>query len=233
MMQGMSRLSNRRSRDAVKRAAYQSERAGTAIAAARAEHGWSRAEMSRRAGVSPDTARRVEHGEPGIHVDTLCAVGEAVGLDIVIQTYDGRPPSLRDTGQLLVAEHLRSLAHAVWSVQFELLAGEHGEAADAGFFGPIEIIDTEIDRRLLDFQRQYRRNARKRDWIAALHQRPVRLVMVVEDTEYNRLAVQPHAAFIASVLPAGSREVLRSLRSGLPLGRDGLLWIRRRRLPRR
>ncbi|MGI8829618.1 MAG: helix-turn-helix domain-containing protein [Candidatus Limnocylindria bacterium] len=229
----MSQPSRRRSRAAAKRAVFQSERAGAAIADARTEHGWGRAEVSRRAGVSPDTERRVEQGDPGVHIDTLCAVGEAVGLDVVIQVYEGRPPSLRDTGQLLVAEHLRSIAHAAWNTQFEVPAGDHGEAADAGFFGPTEIIDTEIDRRLLDFQRQYRRNARKRDWIAAQHQRPVRLVMVVEDMEHNRQAVDPHAAFIVSVLPAGSREILRALRSGDPLGRDGLLWVRRRRPPRR
>ena len=110
----MSQPSRRRSRAATKRAVFQSERAGAAIADARTEHGWSRAEASRRAGVSPDTERRVEHGDPGIHIDTLCAVGEAVGLDIVIQAYDGRPPSLRDTGQLLIADHLRvHRAHGV------------------------------------------------------------------------------------------------------------------------
>jgi hypothetical protein len=55
--------------------------------------------------------------------------------------------------------------------------------------------------------------------------------MVVEDTERNRAAVAPHLAFIRTALPARSREILKSLRTGEPLGRDGLLWLRRRRPP--
>jgi hypothetical protein len=56
--------------------------------------------------------------------------------------------------------------------------------------------------------------------------------MVVLDTDRNRRAVQAHRSFIESVLPARSREVLVSLRTGTPLTRDGLLWIRPDRPPR-
>lgn len=217
---------------AARRAELQAERAGAEIRSARAEHALSRAAVSRRAGVSPDTERRVEEGDPSVQLDTLCAVGTAVGLDIVVQTYSGRGrPSLRDSGQLRHAEWLREVAHPAWRTEFEVAAGDHGEAADVGLFGPVEIIVTEIDRLLLDFQRQYRRNKQKCDWITSRHQRPVRLVMLIEDTRRNRAAVAEHAAFIESVLPAGSREVLRSLRTGEPLGRDGLLWVRRRQPP--
>jgi len=206
---------------------------GEEVAAARAEHSMTRREVSRRAGVSPDTERRIEDGDPAVQIDTLCAVAEAVGIDIVVQAYRGRQPSLRDTGQLQIANLLTGIAHASWQPRFEVTAGDHGEAADIGFFGPAEILDAEIDRILHDFQNRYRRNVQKRDWIAAHHQRPVRLVMVVEDTPRNRAAVEPHRAFIRSTLPAGSREILQALRTGRPLGADGLLWIRRRDPPRK
>ena len=186
---------------------------------------------SRRAGVSPDTQRRVEDGDPGISMKTLCAVGDAVGLDIVVRTYRGRGISLRDGGQLAVAEIVCGLAHPSLSPQLEVKAGDHSEACDVGFFGPIEIIATEIDRLMTDFQAQYRRNATKREWLAAQHHRPIRLLMVVEDTDRNRAALAQHADFIRTALPAGSREVLKALRTGEPLGRDGLLWIRRRKPP--
>jgi transcriptional regulator with XRE-family HTH domain len=216
---------------AQRRAQAQAAQAGQEIAAARAEHGMSRAHVGRRAGVSPDTERRVEEGDPGVQIATLCAVAEAVGIDIVIRSYRGRQPTLRDSGQMLVAEQLLAIAHDSWERRLELTAGDHGEAADIGLFGATEIIDLEIDRLLHDFQDRYRRNAQKRDWIAAHHERPVRLVMVVEDSPRNREAVAPHAALIRSVLPAGSREILGSLRHGRPLGRDGLLWVRRRQPP--
>lgn len=202
------------------------------IVASRARRGETRAVVAARAGVSPDSVRRVEHGDPHVQLNTLCAVAEAVGLDIVVRAYPGHPPSLRDAGQLAVEETIRSIAHASWHLEAEVPAGDHGRAVDLCLFGATEVLAMEIDRLLLDFQDQYRRNALKREFLTARHRRPIRLVMVVLDTDRNRRAVQAHRAFIQSVLPARSREVLRSLRSGSPLGRDGLLWIRPDRPPR-
>lgn len=205
--------------------------AGEQIAAARARHGFTHTDVGRRAGVDPVTAARVERGDPGIQLNTLCAVGEAVGLDIVVRIYPGREPSLRDRGQLAVAHNLCALLDDRWQHDVEVAAGDHGEAADLVLFGPSEIIVIEIDRLMLDFQEQYRRIRQKCEWLAARHQRPVRLVMAIEDTRRNRRAIEPHRDLIASALPRNSREVLASLRSGEPLGADGLLWIRRRALP--
>ena len=222
---------NRR-RLGARRARAQSESAGGDIGVARAEGGLTRAQVGKRGGVSRDTVRRVEEGDPAVQIDTLCAVAEAVGLDIVVRTFRGRPVSLRDSGQLEVAQYLCAVAHPSLHPALEVPAGEHGEACDIGFFGPREIIDTEIDRLILDFQAQYRRNTQKRAWLAARHQRPVRLVMAIEDTPRNRAAIEPHLDLIRRVLPAGSREILKSIRSGEPVGRDGLLWVRRRQPPR-
>ena len=61
-------------------------------------------------------------------------------------------------------------------------AGDHGEAIDVGLFGAREILAIEIDRLILDWQKQHRRNTLKRDYLAARHRRPVRLVMAIEDT---------------------------------------------------
>ena len=46
---------------------------------------------------------------------------------------------------------------------------------------------------ILDFQAMHRRNARKRAYLAARHHRPVRLVIILEDTQRNRTAVALHA----------------------------------------
>ncbi len=200
---------------------------------ARAAHGLTLTTVAWRANVAPDTVRRVETGDPGVQLDTLCAVGTAVGVDVVVRGYRGRSPTLRDTGQLRLAEMLCGIASDAWHPRLEIRAGDHGEAADVRFFGPVEILDVEIERLLLDFQAQYRRNKLNCDWLAGQHQRPVRLVLVVEDTARNRAVVAQHADFVRAVLPAGSRDVLRALRSGEPLGKDGLLWLRRREPPRR
>ena len=82
----------------------------------------------------------------------------------------------------------------------------------------------EIDRFLLDWQAQYRRWTQKRDWFAARHARPVRLVVAVADTHRNRAAVAPFMPTIARLLPAGTRAVTHALRTGTsPAGRQGRL----------
>lgn len=217
----------RRSTTSRRRAAEQSAKIGSEVKLARVTLAMTGRQVADRAGVSSSTEARAELGDPNLTVGTMCAVAEAVGLDIVIRAYNGRAPSLRDSGQLAAANQLQSWAHSSWQPDVELLIGPHGESIDVAFFGPSEIWALEIERMATDFQAQYRRADRKREALAALHQRPVRLVLAIEDTRRNRAALEPHLAFIRSVMPAGTREVLGCLRTGQPLGRDGLIWIRR------
>ncbi|HEX5327061.1 MAG TPA: hypothetical protein VFW75_10375 [Acetobacteraceae bacterium] len=171
---------------------------------------------------------RVERGDPSVGIAMSCRVARAVGLKLWARAFPASAPSLRDTGQLKIAEFLRNLASPSYRVVLELGLG-NGRAADEVFFGPEEIIDTEIVRLFSDYQGQYRPASAKRDELAKAHQRPVRLVLAVEDTRRNRAAFARHEPIIRSALPSGSREILRALRTGQPLGRDGLLWVRPQR----
>jgi DNA-binding XRE family transcriptional regulator len=216
-----------RSSASQRRAADQSARLGGEIRLARSVAALSTEQAAERAGVSWSTFLRIENGDPNAEVGTLCAAMEAVGLDLVLRAYPGRPPSLRDTGQLALAEGLCARVHPSLKPTIELAIGQHGEAIDTVLFGPLEIVAAEIERLIVDFQDQYRRADRKREALAAQHSRPVRLLMVVEDARRNRAAVERHLAFIRTVMPAGSREVFSALRAGTPLGRDGLVWVRR------
>ena len=194
----------------------------------RAMLGMTRQQAAVRARVSWSTVARAERGSPGLALDTMCAVAAAVGLDLVVRLYPGQGPSLRDSGQLAVAEQLVAQLDGRWRPTLELSVGPHGEAIDLVLFGTDEILAVEIERALVDFQAQYRRADSKRQILAATHRRPVRLIIAVEDTRRNRAAVAPHAGFIGSGLPAGSRRILRAFRSGGALSGDGLLWWRRR-----
>jgi transcriptional regulator with XRE-family HTH domain len=198
---------------------------GHEVELARANLGLSRRAAARVAGVSPFTQRRVETGDPSVGLDTLCRVAHAVGLKVWARAFPARTASLRDTGQLHVAEYLRSTAHSAYRFALEVGVG-NGRSIDVVLFGADEILAIEIERMLSDFQAQYRAAVAKRDELAAAHQRPVRLVFVVEDSRRNRRAVSDHVALLQSALPAGSRAVLRSIRTGDSLGRDGMLWVR-------
>lgn len=220
----------RRSNSGGARARDQARRIGDEVRLARVSCALTVKDVARRAGVSWSTASRIEMGDPGVSIRTLCAVTEAVALDIVVRAYPGRSLSLRDTGQLEIAERLCRLPDSSWQPALELAVGDHGEAIDAVFFGAREIVAAEIERLATDWQAQYRRADQKRRTLAARHARPVRLVMVVEDTRRNRAALWPHLAVIRTALPAGSREVMAAFKSGRPIERDGLLWVRRGRL---
>ncbi len=188
--------------------------------------------LATRAGVACSTVQRIVAGDPGVQLDTLSAVTAAAGLDLVMRAYPGRRPTLRDTGQMTIAQALVAIAGPAWEPRLEVSAGDHGRAADLVLFGPNEIIDIEIERQAVDYQAQYRSDAAKREVLAARHARPVRLVLVIEQTPRNRLALAPHLPLIRSQLPADSRTVLSAIRTGRPLGADGLLWFRRSRPPR-
>lgn len=205
---------------------------GSDIETSRAAISSSMAVIARRARVAPSTVARVLNGDAGVHLDTLCAIGFAVGLRINVKAFPTDGPSLRDSGQLRVADYLIGQAHPSLQPALELPVGDpFGRAADLVFFGPSEITLDEIERRLPDFQAPYRAANLKREALQAQHPRPVRLVMVIEDTHRNRSLVAPHADLIRTALPANSADILRALRNGTPLGRDGLLWVRPWRAP--
>lgn len=200
---------------------------GSGLAAARTVSGLSTTAAAARAGVSRSTWVRIESGTAGVALSTLCAAADAVGLDFVVRLYPGTALSLRDRGQLSIAQHLAGLAHPDWSVGLEVTAGDHGQAFDQVFVGGDEIVAVEIIRHFGDYQAQYRSASLKRDWLSRYHDVPIRLVLAVEDLRPNRAALAPYSALLGSVLPAGSRRVLEALKRGRPLGTDGLLWVRR------
>jgi transcriptional regulator with XRE-family HTH domain len=211
-----------------RRAAQQAARVGDAVHLQRVTEGLSLSEAARRAGIARSTWERIEAGVASVTLANLAAATEAVGLDLVCQTYPGRPTSLRDSGQLAIAQALAAIADSSYRVTFEQRAGDHGEAIDLVLWGAAEVLAIEIERIAADWQGQYRRASMKRDWLAAQTDRPVRLVIVLADTRRNRTSLAPFELAIAQAFPAGTGAVLRSIRSGTRLGSDGLCWFRNR-----
>lgn len=209
------------------RAETQGRRVGEAVALARSIAGMTKGVAARRAGLARSTWERIERGDAGVSLKVLVAATDAVGADLVCTAYPGREPTLRDSGQLAFAQAIVTMAAAAWRPSFEEPAGEHGEAIDLVLWGASEIICVEIESLLADWQAQSRRHELKRTWLAARHARPVRLVTVLWDRPRNRTAVAPFAALMGRARPAGTRAVRNALRSGQPLGSDGIYWMRR------
>ena len=203
------------------------ERLGIEFEMSRMTLGLTIEDVARRASLASSTVARVLHGDGGAHLDTICAVGEAVGMKVGVKAYPSAAPSLRDTGQLRMAEHLIGCAHASFRAALELPVGDpFGRAADLVFFGADEILHVELERRLTDLQAQHRAATLKREALQASHRRPVRLVMAIEDTRRNRALVGTHLDVVRTAFPGTSRQVMQALRAGTPLRTDGLLWVR-------
>jgi hypothetical protein len=184
-------------------------------------------QVARPARVAPSTVKRVLDGDGGVHLDTLCAIADAIGLSLSVKVFPGPQPSLRDSGQLAIARHLIERCAPSYRTAIEVPVGDpYGRAADLVLFGPDEIVHVEIERHIADLQAMLRAVSVKRDALQARHARPVRLVIAIEDTRRNRTMMAPHRTVIASALPVGSGAVARAIRLGTVLGRDGIWWVR-------
>jgi len=116
-----------------------SERIGREVLLARMNLGLSLRAAARLAGVAPETQRRVEAGDPHVQIDTACAVGAAVGLKVWARAFPAAAPTLRDTGQLWIADWIRRAAHPSLDTRIEVGLGNL-RAADLVIASPTEIL---------------------------------------------------------------------------------------------
>ena len=98
-------------------------------------------------------------------------------------------------------------------------------AADLVLIGPEEAIHIEVERGIVDFQAQLRACQLKRQALTELLDRPVRLVVAVPGTRRMREKMAALQPGLGVALPLPSAVVLRSIRTGAPLGGDGLLFL--------
>jgi transcriptional regulator with XRE-family HTH domain len=202
------------------------ERIGSDARTTRLALGWTQADVARRARMSQASVSRLEAGDVNLAVSIATRAFAALGMQLVLKAYPADGIGLRDSGQLALAEQIRTLAHPSWRAVLEAPTGEGRQAADVLFIGPSAGIHLELDSAFADFQAQLRSGHLKRDALQARLGIPLAFVLVVRDTARNRTAAQPHAAVIRQALSAGSREVVAAIRGGIPLERDGLLWLR-------
>lgn len=205
----------------------QLQRLGTDIRTARVSDGLSQAAVATRARVSQASVARLEAGDPRLSVTLVGSVISVLGLDLSIRAYPGQGVRLRDSGQIVLAEVIQAAAHSSWRVLLEEpIGGPSGQAADMLLLGPASGIHIEIESVLVDLQAQLRKGHIKRDGLEQRFELTLAFVLALGESERNRNAVRATANVTRAALPASSREVMTSLRTGQPLERDGLIWVR-------
>jgi hypothetical protein len=151
----------------------------------------------------------------------------ACGHELGWRLYPVATVRLRDSGQMELAQAIVSMAHPSWQPRLEVpVAAGDARAADLVLANAHGIIHIEIERALLDFQAQLRAAQLKREKLAARDGRPARLVIAVPDTRGTRARLAPFEQLLAQTMPAVSREIWRTIRSGGPLTEDGILFVR-------
>jgi hypothetical protein len=182
-------------------------------------------------GVSQPFVSLVELGLRRPDWPTACAMCLAVGHDLSVRLFQGRGVGLRDSGQFADVQDIAVQAHASWHPHMEHpVSGSSTDrrAADLVLIGAAEVIHVEVERGIADFQAQLRVGQLKRAALGELLDRPVRLVIAVPGTRRMREKVAALEPALRVALPAPSAAVWRSIRTGAPLGNDGLLFLPRR-----
>lgn len=214
------------------------ERIGSEIHALRLDVGFTQAELARRAEVAQSVVCDVEAGRSKCSIETFARLGTALGYDLgALRLFPGNGVSLRDSGQLAIAELIVGEADARWRLDLEMPVGDPPDrrAADVVLLSSIEALHIEIMRGLFELDSQYRRERLKQEALTKKLNVPVRLVLALPDRASTRRVVSRYVDLISVALPRSSREVWQAIRTGEPLGADGLLWVPTRadRLPRR
>jgi transcriptional regulator with XRE-family HTH domain len=213
----------------------QATRFGREIRTARVSNAISQIELARRAGVSQGFISLVERGRrvPGLAAANRIAT--ACGLQVWLRLFPGDGVSLRDSGQLAIANAIVKAAQPAYRCRMEVPVGIPGDrrAHDLVMDLPLETLALELERGFADMQAQVRAAQLKREALASRSDKPVRLVIALPDTPAIRLMLRDRAALLASTFPVPSRAIWRAIRAGLPIGGDGILLVPNEKRPAR
>lgn len=203
------------------------ERYGQELRVARVQAGLTQAQLARIAAVSQQEVSNAELGNTEVSLAMRCQLAAAAGHELGLRLYPVASVPLRDSGQLGVATVIVQAAHPIWTPRLEVpVAPGDLRAADILMAHPLEIVEVEVERGFADFQGQVRSGQVKREVIAERESRPVRLVIAVPDTRAIRAALEPYAELIARALPVPSGRIWHAIRTGEPIGGDGILFVR-------
>ncbi len=172
-------------------------------------------------GVSHTQVGRVEHGRAEhVALIDLMRHGAVVGLDLSLRAFPGGPP-IRDAGHLALLERFRACLHPSlrWRTEVPIPIVGDQRAWDGWIIGAGDIIGVEAEMRLVDAQAVERRiGLKQRDSNVA------RVVLLLNDSERNRLAVRANYEQLMARFPVPGRELLAALRAGRDPGGSGIVF---------
>lgn len=206
----MSTVSRRRAR-AREQSGDLRRRIGGDLRNARLEAGLSLESVAQATGVSRAEASRIERGlAPWVSVDSICKLAVVVGLTTSIRLYPDGPP-IRDAAHVALLSRLERQLPATlrWRPEVPLPIPGDKRAWDATIRGDGWWVAVEAETRLHDLQALERRLALKRR-----DGGDPRVILLINDTRPNRVALASARESLRSEFPLEAREVLGALRAG-------------------
>lgn len=189
--------------------------------------GLTQVRLAQLSGMSQTEISKAERGRLDVSLEARCRLAAACGHELGWRLYPVATVRLRDSGQLSLAQAIVKAAQPAWQARLEVpVAPGDRRAADLVLTSAAELLHIEIERGLVDVQAQLRAAQLKRQALAEREERPIRLILAVPDTRATRARLAPFEGLVARALPASSASAWRALRTGEPLGADGILFVR-------
>jgi transcriptional regulator with XRE-family HTH domain len=213
-----ARVVEQAARDASRRLADQLDE----LRRARRMAGLSQAAVARALGVSASSMSRAERGTSRrLSMQLLAGWAAAVGLVVRVSFYPLASP-IRDAPQLALIGRLQPRLHGTWQITLEAPVQIPGDlrAADLLLAIPGCTIAVEAVTRLRDIQAQVRAGLLKQRDLEA-----TRLILLVSDTQPNRLALRTASHALAGAFPLRTRGALLALGEGRDPGANAIIVL--------
>jgi transcriptional regulator with XRE-family HTH domain len=187
----------------------------------RARAGLSQVQLSRAVGVSRGWLHRFELGRlNSIDMRRMTILFAYLGHRLVSKAYPSGPP-LRDAGHIRLLERFNARVPPLWKRTFESVMPIPGDlrAWDELLTGPTSI-GVEAETKPSDLQAIERAVAMKqRDSGVG------RAILLVADTNANRVLVRTHIATLRQTFPLDTRATLAALAAGRDPRANGLVIV--------
>jgi transcriptional regulator with XRE-family HTH domain len=194
---------------------------GQELRDARIAAGLSQRTVARLAGMSQSTVSHTERGlRPDLSIDEASVLCAILGLSLFLRAYPEGPP-VRDAASLRLIERFLSGVSPAFRGRREVPVAGAGDlrAWDLALEGPA-IVAVDAETRLTDVQSLLRRlQLKQRDSGIDC------IVLLVSATRHNRAVINLHRLALASILPLGTRQIMRALRRGEAPPASGIVLL--------
>ena len=191
--------------------------------------GITQADVARVVGTSRSVVSAVEHGAPGVRLQTRFRVAETLGFRLRLPAYPDSTPRLYDRNHSLIIEHLLSIRHPRWLAAIEApIPGPGHRSTDVRLEWGADIVLAEIETRLRRWEQIVREMHDKACAVAEVvgPDRRVHCLLVLPPSRQNRELIRGLGGSVAAAFPADEHAVRRALtgEAGSWPG-HGLLWL--------